>query len=346
MLTRYFGVTAILTWKRRLQGAAIAMLAGLMWAAPAGAQTKSNLADIVGPNACAECHKTTAAIWQNTHHFKTFAELHRRKKAGEIAKKMGLKRVKAGSLCLDCHYTSEVTDGKRKPIAGISCESCHGPAKDYLKRHGEFSGKKEATETEAEAVQRWADSEAAGMIRPSMLYRLAKNCYSCHVVPQEELVNKGGHTAGSNFELVSWSQGEIRHNVWYTNAKSNPNASPERRRLMYVVGQAVELETSLRAVGEATAKAGYAVAMARRAARARARFKLVAEALAEPEMDEILAAANSARLKLNNRAALNAAADRIAAAINTVVEKYDGSTFGPIDGLIPVADKYKGSPSP
>ena len=83
------------------------MLAGLMWAAPADAQTEWNLADIVGPNACAECHKTTAAIWRNTHHFKTFAELHRRKEASEIAKKMGLKRIKAGSLCLDCHYTSE-----------------------------------------------------------------------------------------------------------------------------------------------------------------------------------------------------------------------------------------------
>ena len=32
-------------------------------------------------------------------------------------------------------------------------------------------------------------------------------------VPEERLVNVGGHTAGSAFELVSWSQGEVRHNL-------------------------------------------------------------------------------------------------------------------------------------
>ena len=83
------------------------------------------------------------------------------------------------------------------------------------------------------------------MIRPSSLYRLAKNCYSCHVVPQEDLVNKGGHPAGSAFELVSWSQGEVRHNTWHSKGKENVPASAARKRMLYLVGLGVELETGI-----------------------------------------------------------------------------------------------------
>jgi len=320
-------------------------LAFVWLAGPALAQTQWDYSKVVGPEKCAECHKQTVAIWKNTHHFKTFRELPRRKEANEIAKKMGLKRIKAGSLCLNCHFTTIVEGDERKPVSGISCESCHGPATDYLKRHSEFSGKKKETESEAERVQRWADSEAAGMIRPYAMNLWARNCYNCHVVPQEKLVNEGGHPAGSPFELVSWSQGEIRHNVWYTDGKDNPLASPERQRLMYVVGLAVELETSLRAVGNATTKADYAVTMAKRAVRAKKRFAEVAKVLTEAEVAEIMAAANSAKLKLNNKDQLGAAADQIADATDRLVAKYDGSTFAGIDSLIPGEDKHKGQPA-
>ena len=202
----------------------------LLLAGPVAAQTDWDLSKVLGPNKCAECHKETIALWKNTHHSKTFTELPRSKKGSEISKKMGLKRIKAGSLCLDCHFTTTMECGERNAIAGISCESCHGPSQGYLKRHSEFSGKKKETESEAEKTKRWADSEAAGMIRPHDMYRLAKNCYNCHTVPQEKLVNEGGHPAGSAFQLVSWSQGEVRHNVWYTDGKSNPEASPKRKR--------------------------------------------------------------------------------------------------------------------
>ena len=92
------------------------------------------------------------------------------------------------------------------------------------------------------------------MIRPHSLYQLAKNCYSCHVVPQEGLVNKGGHKPGSSFDLVSWSQGEVRHNTWYSKGKENVAADAARKRMLYLVGLGVELETGLRAIGKATAE--------------------------------------------------------------------------------------------
>jgi len=40
---------------------------------------------ILGPNACAECHKKEAAIWQKTHHFTTFRDLPNNKDADAIA---------------------------------------------------------------------------------------------------------------------------------------------------------------------------------------------------------------------------------------------------------------------
>ena len=167
----------------------------------------SDPAKTVGANACAECHKQEAEAWKGTHHFKTFRDMPRNTEANEIAKRMGVRRIKQESLCLSCHFTVQQKDTKEEPVSGISCESCHSTGKDWIKVHSGYSGKKADTESKAEKTARWKLAESKGMIRPSSIYELAKNCYSCHVVPREDLVNKGGHKAGSAFELVSWSQG-------------------------------------------------------------------------------------------------------------------------------------------
>lgn len=309
------------------------------------AQGAPEVEKVKGPDECAECHKKETENWKDTHHYKTFSALPRSDDAKVITDKLGLKRIKSESVCLSCHFTSKLRKGKPKPIAGITCESCHNAGADWMKRHSEFSGKKKETESEAEAQKRWADAEASGMIRPHMLYDLAKNCYSCHVVPQEELVNKGGHTAGSKFELVSWSQGEVRHNTWHNGGKENRAADAERKRMMYAVGLAVELEESLRAVGKSTQPARYAVAMAKRAHAARKKLREAAKTLPMPEFMEMLRAAHTANLKLNNGPNLEAAADRIAAAARQLVDNHDGTQLAAIDGLIPGPDKYKGKPS-
>lgn len=327
--------------RRPLAGGLLALGLGLAGAASAA----PDYTKVMGPNECAECHKTEVKIWEETHHAKTFRELPRKDEAKEISDKMGYKRIKTESACLDCHFTSQDSGGKPRPIAGVTCESCHSGAKDWIKRHSEYSGKKKDTETEAERDARWAEAEAAGMIRPHMLYDLAKNCYSCHVVPKEELVNKGGHVAGSPFELVSWSQGEIRHNTWHNGGKENATADPERLRMMYAVGLAVELETALRAVGEATQPAKYAVAMAKRAHAARAQIRAMARAVQTPEILEMLRAAHSASLKLNNGAELSAAADRVAEAAKQFAASHDGSQLAAIDSLLPGQDKIKGQPA-
>lgn len=303
-------------------------------------------AKTVGPNACAECHKQEAEAWKGTHHFKTFREMPRRKEGREIAKKMGLRRIKSESLCLTCHFTVQQKKKKGKPVAGISCESCHSSGQDWIKLHSEFSGKTEKTESKSEAATRWKKAEAKGMIRPKLIYDLAKNCYSCHVVPQEKLVNVGGHPAGSPFELVSWSQGEVRHNTWHNKGKENRAADAARKRMLYLVGRAVDLETALRAVGDATVRKLYAFEMAKRADRARKDLAKAAEAVPNvPELAKIVQLSHSAGLKLNNNKALTDAADGISKQIVALSEKYDGSKMAAIDKLIPGPDKYMGKPT-
>jgi hypothetical protein len=310
-----------------------------------GSVSATEPAKTVGPNACAECHKEEAEAWKLTHHFKTFREMPRNKEANVIGDKLGLRRVKSEPLCLSCHYTVQNKQDREEPVAGISCESCHSSGADWIKLHSEFSGKTEKTETKEEEAARWQLAESKGMIRPGNLYNLAKNCYSCHVVPQEKLVNVGGHAAGSKFELFSWSQGEVLHNTWYSKGKDNVAADAARKRMLYLVGLGVELETALRAVGKATSRKTYAFEMAKRADQARKQIAAASKAAANvPELKTIVQLGYSAGLKLNNDRALTAAADGISKQVASITEKYDGSTLAAIDNLIPGPDKIKGAP--
>lgn len=344
-------------WKKAVFRLFMCMLGVALWSIPAimmdttSAQAAAvefhlDATKVMGPDACGECHKSSVDAWKKTHHSTTFKSLPKNKKAKKIAKKMGIKRIKSGSQCLSCHFTSQEKEGKTKPIAGITCESCHGEGRDWIKLHSDYGGKdvKRETEDAAHKVKRLADATANGMTRPSDLYSVASNCYSCHTVPNEELVNKGGHAAGSKFELVSWSQGEVRHNVWYS--KPNDEADANRKRMMYVVGRVLDLEYALRGVAKATKKADYAVKMAKRAKIAKKRVKAIAAKISVPEIDAIVKAGGSAKLKLKNEAKLTAAADKIQAAARKFSSSYDGSGFAAVDSLIPGADKYKGKVSP
>jgi hypothetical protein len=328
---------------RRLSGLGYFLSGPLIFGFAVYGAAASDPVQIVGPNACAECHKQETEAWKTTHHFKTFRDLPRADEARKIAERMGVRRVKSESLCLNCHFTVQQKDDNKEPVAGISCESCHSAGKDWIKVHSGYSGKTAKTETKVEEAARWKLADSKGMIRPRAIYQLAKNCYGCHVVPQEELVNKGGHRAGSAFELVSWSQGEVRHNTWYSKGKENVPASAVRQRMLYLVGLGVELETSLRAVAKATARKPYAFLMAQRVERVRKQLAAAAKAAPNvPEIARMVEYAHSAALKLNNERLLTAAADGISNLLAGLTEKYDGSTMSGLDTLIPGPEKYVG----
>jgi len=302
-------------------------------------------ANVKGPGACGECHENSIKAWRGSHHFGTFKSMPRSEKAREFADKLGIKRVKSESDCLSCHFTSSLDEGKVNTIGGITCESCHGAGSAWIEVHSDFGGKDmtAATETAEHKKQRWEKAEAAGMIRPSSLYALAENCYQCHTVPNEKLVNIGGHPAGSDFELVGWSQGEVRHNLWYNDGASNDEASLNRRRLLFIVGLGLDLEYALRGVAAATARDNYAVQMAKRAKRAALSIKALADAgVTIPEVKALLRIAGSVKVSLNNEAPLLAAADQVSAQTKLVSEKYNGSELAAVDAQLPTASAYKG----
>src|SRR4051812_29489038 len=232
-------------------------------------------AKIVGPDQCAKCHQPEVQQWMQTPHFATFDSLHRKPRAKEIAEKLGVQSIKRSEICTECHYTLQNQEGHSRVVAGVSCESCHGGALGWLTMHSDYGGAgvTRATESAEHRKKRVDDSVAQGMNNPHNIYLIARQCYDCHTVPNEKLVNVGGHLAGSkDFELVSWSQGMVRHNFVRTGGTSNATLSQEDLRVMYVIGVLTDLEYSLRAVAEATEKANFGISSAQRAVRMKKRL--------------------------------------------------------------------------
>jgi hypothetical protein len=286
-------------------------------------------AKVLGPEACGNCHKLEFSAWQQTHHFKTFEDLHRRPSAIAISEKMGVKRIKSEGMCVACHYTSQgATEASLKPIAGVSCELCHGAGKDWIKLHNVKGGGD------------LAKAEEAGFISINNVYKLAENCFQCHTIPNEKLVNTSGHAAGSPLELVSWSQGEVRHH--FLGGTKNQANTQDRLRMLYVVGRIVDLEYSLRGLAKATQKAPYGVTMAKRVVAAKDNLKKISEVLPKPEIQEIITIADGVALKLNNEAAIMDAAEKISAAGKKIASTYKGADLVAVDSLIPPSSQYKG----
>lgn len=301
-------------------------------------------AKIVGSDECAKCHENEVKQWQQTPHFATFDELHRKPRAKEIADKLGVSSIKRNQVCTQCHYTLQTQEGRERVVAGVSCESCHGGALSWLKLHADYGGEKftRDMETPAHREKRVADSIAQGMNNPHNVYLIARQCYDCHTVPNEKLVNVGGHLAGSaEFELVAWSQGKVRHNFARTGGKLNAAATPEELRKLYVVGVMTDLEYSLRAVAEAKEKATFGVTSAQRAARMKKRLTEVQKLINDPLVQQALDAVATVELRLGNQAAIHAAADVISKAANEFALHADAARLAPIDPLLPQPANYK-----
>lgn len=294
-------------------------------------------AKVLGTLKCGECHKFEVEAWKLTPHFKTFNDMHRSPKAQEIATAMGIKRVKSESLCLTCHYTVQKKGGAEDVISGVSCESCHSPAQDWLNVHNDKKLSRD---------QKRIKSLAAGMLRPDDIYTVASNCFQCHLVPNEKLVNVGGHSAGTpGFDLVAWSQGMVRHNFLLpdgTEGKVNKTDPQNRLRMLFVVGKILDVEYSLRGVASGTQKATYAVTMAGRVAAARTQLAEIQKVAPTEEVGAIAAIASGVSLKLNNEAELTAAADKVGELGRKFATTHTGDKLAGVDPLIPKPDKYRG----
>lgn len=299
---------------------------------------------VVGNHTCVKCHAAEIQVWKSTPHASTFELLHRKPEAKLIASKLGLRSIKHSGRCVACHYTQQSTanapQSARDPhvIAGVSCESCHGAAKDWLEMHHHYGGESitRLTESPQHRAERITQSIAAGMRNPANVYLVAQSCLRCHTTADEELVNVGGHSAGSlDFEFVSWSQGTIRHSFVRSDGKSNAVATPQRLRVMFVAGMIAELESSLRGTAVATTKAKFGLTVAQRANRAAKRLHSVAAKVDDPILEQILGVVSGVKLKLNNKAELNAAADKIAMLGIKFAADNNGSELAALDAYLP-----------
>jgi hypothetical protein len=305
-------------------------------------------AKVVGPDQCAKCHQPEVQQWQQTPHFATFDSLHRKPRAKEIADKLGEKSIKRSPVCTQCHYTMQNQEGRDRVVAGVSCESCHGGALGWLTSHSDYGGAgiTRLTETPAHREKRVNESIAQGMNNPHNIYLIARQCYDCHTVPNERLVNVGGHQAGSqDFELVAWSQGMVRHNFVRTGGMANATLKPEELRVMYVVGVMTDLEYSLRAVAAATEKSTFGTTSAQRAARMKKRLIEIQKAVNDPLIQPALNAVSTVELRLGNKDAIIAAADAVSTAAKEFAEKADGGKLAGVTPLIPPPSAYKNQPS-
>ncbi len=301
---------------------------------------------VLGSEACVKCHAAEINALAPSRHVRTFDELHRRPEAAAIAAKLGLQSIKHDGRCVACHYTqqAEPASGRAHAVAGVSCESCHGPARNWLDLHHDYGGEgiTRLTESPQHRYQRIQRSIAAGMRNPDNVYLVAQSCYRCHTTADEQLVNVGGHSVGSlEFEYVAWSQGSERHNFVRTDGTANASNSPERLRVMFVAGMLAELEATLRATSVATEKANFGINAAQRTARAGARLGSVNQKVSIPEVAEAVRIFGNVKLRLNNREKLTLAADEVARLGYEFAKNHDGSAFSALDPFIPAPDRWK-----
>lgn len=294
------------------------------------------ITDGTGQKPCGECHKSEVELWRTTKHAMQFDSLHRSDRGKEIMQDMGLRVTKRqDAICMRCHYT---VGPDRVAVAGVSCESCHGPARDWINVHNKFAnGARDRTqETPAAREQRVAASRAGGMLRPSTdIYAVAANCFECHTVPMEPLVNRGKHSTGSkSFDLVA-AVNKIRHNFLNPGGQVvNRPMTREQTRVMFVMGRVLGYEYALRGVATATTDGRYLSGMVQRVSTASDKLDDVTEAMRVSAVDSVLAIGRTVKLKANNRAELERAADQIRAVGQRFASGVNGATLTGLDPLV------------
>ncbi len=323
-------------------------------------QEKARAIQTVGPqkveNSCASCHELEAEAWRHSRHYIGFSDRHRSDRAKEVLRNLGQRSMKRGTAtnnCRQCHYTSVLQRDRLSPTWGVSCESCHEPAAEWIDVHNKAEGAENGTTIEwgegrAETVEqrtaRMKAAEAKGMVHAGMLYDIATNCLECHAVPNESIVNDGGHRAGSDFDLVAWTQGEVRHNFLSSaGAPANPwnrAAPPERRRMMYIVGALADLEYSLRNLSNVEQKGGaFHLAMVERVNRLREKVQRVLDVIDVPQLAAVLQL-------VPDPVTASTALDRtvpgkLGNATRLFVDQYKAADLSAIDDQIPAIVKGK-----
>jgi hypothetical protein len=320
--------------------------------------TKMDPSTVMGAQACLECHKPVIEAWQKTKHATFFPQLPQNPDAKNYATALGIPvaEITGNSVCATCHgMRAEAT--ATKSVTGVSCESCHGPAggtDGWLNAHGSYGAKgvTREQETPEHRAKRFETCDKAGMVRPERVYEIARNCVDCHLMARHgDVVNKsGGHPAGtSNFELVSYTHGEVDHNLfidpmknalapslWMARYKKTP---AERNRVLYIAGKLAGMEVAVRNLADATKETAFSQAMAGHARGFHDDLSDITSSATLPEINDLLKEYRKIKFKLraNHKDVLVPFADRVAQVGLEFVKNHDGSKLDGLDqnGLIP-----------
>ncbi|MGC8550156.1 MAG: multiheme c-type cytochrome [Acidobacteriaceae bacterium] len=209
-------------------------------------------AKYVGPGSCAasSCHggiqaRNTTKVLQNEYstwivqdrHSRAYAALLEPRSA-RMAKILKIGPPQKAQECLVCHALDVPKGQMARPIDlsdGVSCESCHGPASEWLGPHVQMDAS-------------YSDMVKLGLIDNRNLVVRAKNCLTCHLgSPTQEVTHEmlaAGHP-DLTFELDSFQSIEPPHWVEWAQGKNKPGVDSLYGVRIWSVGQIVQLRESL-----------------------------------------------------------------------------------------------------
>ena len=300
----------------------------------------------VGPERCGECHKKEYKAWLLSSHSSLLTDGYDEDTTDyveSIAEELEVFDVETEGLCEECHYNfyRDVLD--EEEVTAVDCETCHGPGAGWVDVHSSFGSRdgepirSAADESPEHRQQRVRQSLRKGWRSPThSTVKLVNQCFVCHRGPDEEIVNDGGHVAGSKIDLVSWLSGEIRHNFQRTGQGENAPLSPERRRVLHVVGRALDVEHGIRGLREAFNDGPFLDGMKERIERSLGELEKVSAKVRIDEVREIIRLAKSVPRVPGggNRASARSVARRIHTAVERFAANHDGSQLAAIDPLI------------
>ncbi len=202
-----------------------------------------------GPGSCSSpsCHggvqpRADTSVLQNEYstwvvkdkHAQAYAVLSN-PVAQRMARILGLPSASTAPKCLACHALDVPADVRARTFDatdGVSCESCHGPASNWLGPH---------------TTKGWTHEKSveAGMYDDRDLVHRSEKCLSCHLGNREKSVDHEMIAAGHPdlyFELASFSAVMPKH--W----KEPLDKDPWLEVRALAVGQAVQLREQLKRV--------------------------------------------------------------------------------------------------
>lgn len=179
---------------------------------PATGETRTHLRprsdhQTLAATACQKCHGDQHVWWYEDRHYTSIEPfLEGAPEVVKIARLYGLspsRMNRADSLCMDCHGTTASSRRGREVQDGVSCQSCHGPAADYLEPH------QEGDKALGKERPGWRKALQLGMVDLRDLERRIANCASCHYVTDPRLISSG-HPTGAAFDLPG-GMAKVRH---------------------------------------------------------------------------------------------------------------------------------------